>query len=798
MYKIYIDGELAYYPEDDELIILEPELELELNDAGAFEFSLPDSSPFYDRIQNRVTMVQVIKDEKEIFYGEVRDYGKDSYNTKRVYCVGELAFLFDSIQRPAKYQNYTPRQMLEAFLNVHNAYVEDRKKFNVGIVTVRDPNNSLYRFTNNETTLEAIRKKLVETLGGFLRVRKVGTTRYLDWINLSEYGRICQQPIQFGVNMLDYSENTTSDDLYTAIIPYGARLKESKIEGLETYLDITSVNDGKDYIYLPEAVERYGWITAVEHWDDVTKPDNLKRRGEEWLTDNQYENMVLELSAVDLSILYSQFYSFELGDSVHALAEPYGMDRFFPVQKLKIYITEPDKNTVTLGNVIQKSFIQQSHDTNRDVNSEIQKVHQTNSVLQSAINNATQMLTGTKGGYRLDEFDNDGLFLRTLYMDAPNKNDAKNIVQIGPQGFGFSNSGYKGPYKNAWTIGGVLNAEFIAAGKLVGIEVDVSGRIRTTSTTSNIERVAILASAELDYLYDGNVVGKIGPGNQYYYYDSVGQGRCVGIEGDEIRIGPIGSLYQAPKNGDHALDIDNAHVYKSRLNYPCLTGDIHLRPPVKDLGWIKQANLIFNNIGDVIPVLSCNKNNNSVTFKDVSFHIDGSLHVSGTKSREVTTKHYGNVELNAYETCSPLFADYGSGITDEYGISYIFMEEKFIETVDINHSYQVFIGVFQEGDVRCIQKERTYFIVKGTPHTKFDWNAVYAQRDYSEIRLEQEHEEAKEINDIIGIDFPQWTETAPYLEESTGYLKEYGESELRYDELAFGYLENYEREVNAL
>ena len=276
MYKIYIDGELAYYPGDEELVILEPELELELNDAGAFEFSLPELSPFYGRIQNRVTMVQVLKDDKEIFYGEVRDYSKDSYNAKRIYCVGELSYLLDSIQRPAKYQNYTPRQTLEAFLNVHNAYVEDRKKFQVGIVTVRDQNNSLYRFTNNETTLDAIREKLVESLGGYLRVRKVEGVRYLDWINLSEYGKICQQPIKFGVNMLDYSENTTSDDLYTALIPYGVRQEESKIEGLQTYLDITAVNEGKDYVYLPEAVERYGWITAVEHWDDVTPRKILK------------------------------------------------------------------------------------------------------------------------------------------------------------------------------------------------------------------------------------------------------------------------------------------------------------------------------------------------------------------------------------------------------------------------------------------------------------------------------------------------------------------------------------------
>ena len=52
------------------------------------------------------------------------------------------------------------------------------------------------------------------------------------------------------MNLLDYSEDTTADDLYTAVIPHGVRLDESPVEGLEAYLDITSVNDGKNYLYI--------------------------------------------------------------------------------------------------------------------------------------------------------------------------------------------------------------------------------------------------------------------------------------------------------------------------------------------------------------------------------------------------------------------------------------------------------------------------------------------------------------------------------------------------------------------
>ena len=184
------------------------------------------------------------------------------------------------------------------------------------MVTVHDSNDSLYRFTNQETTLDAIREKLCEKLDGYLRIRKVNGVRYLDLITLNEYGKICEQPIEFGDNLLDYAENVSASDLYTCVIPKGARLEKSPIEGLEAYVDITSVNGGKDYVYSPEAVAAYGWNRCVVSWDDVTLPVNLKRKAEEWLKDAQYETMSLNLTAADLSQLDVDMECFELGDFI--------------------------------------------------------------------------------------------------------------------------------------------------------------------------------------------------------------------------------------------------------------------------------------------------------------------------------------------------------------------------------------------------------------------------------------------------------------------------------------------------
>ena len=182
--------------------------------------------------------------------------------------------------------------------------MEPRKQIKLGYVSITDPNNSLYRCTNYENTLEAIREKLVNRLGGYLRLRHVGDQLILDWVSIEQYGSYSTQPIEFGLNLLDYSETTSAEDVVTALIPLGATLEgESEIEALEKRVDITSVNDGKNYVFSQDAVDQFGWVWATNTWDDVTVPANLKAKAEEWLSSTQFETMSLTLTAADLSEL---------------------------------------------------------------------------------------------------------------------------------------------------------------------------------------------------------------------------------------------------------------------------------------------------------------------------------------------------------------------------------------------------------------------------------------------------------------------------------------------------------------
>ena len=471
MYKIKLDDKVLYYPGDKEASVINPELNLQTGYAGELTLKVPAVNPLYNNIRNRMSMISVFRDNTEIFYGEVRTREKDRFKNQSIKATGALSFLADTILPQKEWHDIAPRDLLDAWLQLHNSQVEDRKKIYIGVVTIHDSNDSLYRITNRETTLEAIREKLVDRLGGYLRLRHEDKL-YLDWITIEEYGKYCEQPIQFGSNLLDYSETMTADDVATAVIPLGAALAkessgESEFDSLEKNVDITSVNDGKDYIYSEEAVKNFGWVFRTAKWDDVTIPANLLKRATEYLETTQYESLVMTLTAVDLSLFGQDYDSFDIGDRVLCNAPPYGMKKVFPIMEMKIPLQQPDQAQLTLGESRQMTLTEQTSGKFSQIRKETTDAEKIQSEwMKSAIDNLTKQMTGNKGGYKLTEYDENGLWLRDLYMDAPDKEKATKLLQINVNGIAGSSNGYAGPYTVGMTLDGQIVGERILAGSI--------------------------------------------------------------------------------------------------------------------------------------------------------------------------------------------------------------------------------------------------------------------------------------------------------------------------------------------
>lgn len=464
IYEVYLDGQILYYPDDEQYVIKNARLTQALNDSGEFEFEVPASNPLYGDIMPRRGMLQVLRDGKEIFYGEVREAEETLDFVKRIYAVGELVFLFDSIQPQGRYQNNTVRQFFETLIYQHNSQVEEKKRFEVGVVTVTDPNDSIYRYTNYEDTLTALRDKLCDRLDGYLRIRKENGKRYLDLVRLEDYGKTSDQKIEFGENLLEYAANLDGNSIATAVIPLGARLDTSEVEGLDAYTTIKSVNNGRDYVFSQTAVDRFGWIRRVVNFDDVTLPENLKRKGEQWLAGNQFEELTLQLNALDMSILDCDIDGLELGDMIHAVAEPFGMSTVFPLQAKVTYLQEHDKNYITLGNTQKKPYTQQISAATNDIQ---EKIPQASTILNEAKSNSSDLIKAATSGYITMKMGEKGNPEELLIMDTNDINTATKVWRWNINGLGYSSSGYNGRYGTAITMDGKIVADYILAGTMI-------------------------------------------------------------------------------------------------------------------------------------------------------------------------------------------------------------------------------------------------------------------------------------------------------------------------------------------
>ena len=474
MYKVLLDDSVLYYPGDEQCVISDAVLKLKISQAGSFECAVPDVNPLWGSISLRKSMITVYKDNTEIFCGEVREVRKDAQNRKHIYAVGELAFLMDSIQPQYAYGAMSPTLFLDAVLAVHNGQVEARKQFTRGTVNVPVGFDASAKVTDWDDTLSAIRSQLINVLGGALRVRKVNSTRYLDYVTLESYGSANTQGINFGENLLDYTEDITASDITTVVIPLGARLKDNG--GFEKRVTIESVNANKNYITASNSVlNTFGKVWKTVTFDGIESPSTLKSAGQQWLTENQFESAKFTLSAVDLSNMDSSIDDMRLGDRIPCYAPPFGLNATIPIQEMKINLQDPGKDVITLGMTLKNRRMTVSSQAGNIGNDIRQAVHKKEmvirEVIETEVSNIMAQFTGAEGGYKLSEFDENGLWLRDLYMDAPIKTQATNVMEISMAGIRFSTSGYQpansSAWTSAWTIGGAFCADFITTGTLL-------------------------------------------------------------------------------------------------------------------------------------------------------------------------------------------------------------------------------------------------------------------------------------------------------------------------------------------
>ena len=291
----------------------------------------------------------------------------------------------------------------------------------------RDTYGVYFKFDNVSKTITALLPDEAEPLGAF-------ATRDLNLKEINYKGK--------------------SNDIVTRLYAYGA-------DGLS----FSGINSGLPYVDDFTYSDRV--ICAVWRDDRYTIAENLLADAKKKLSTLAIPTRSYECDVVDLRATNPEMYGF-LDFDIFSVATLIDDAKNFAINYQVVerwdYPYYPEKNKVIFSSSPAKIQNQVKHLAQQieNANSPFRQQQQT------AINNATNWITGAKGGYVVINKNEQDQPYEILIMDTPDISTAKNVWRWNQGGLGFSSNGYNGPYATAITQDGSIVASFITTGILTG------------------------------------------------------------------------------------------------------------------------------------------------------------------------------------------------------------------------------------------------------------------------------------------------------------------------------------------
>lgn len=421
MYIVKYGKEYLHDPNVDDCILVDLSLDAEENTCGYCDFTIYPSHPMYDKLKERDgdNPITVYDGDILLFTGFIYELGKEFYMDGHVKCKGELDYLSESIIRPySTLQNGYGKQpptsvngYFEWLIGEHNDQVKANKRFTVGINqgASLDSNNYIYReSTKYPTTWKEISDKLLDELGGYLRIRHEGDTRYIDY--LSEWTDTNTQILDFGKNLTDYTQTDDSESIATFVVPLGARMSETEYLYNDGYYqttdktmssekeyytksengytkvsdDVTAFESGviyyeyfelydesslsltivgledKEYdtdgyrksgdiVYCESAVQKYGWIGVTYENTDITTKEQLVSKSIIALKELISPKRTIEIKAVDMHLVNPELTPIRIGEYVRVRSKPHNLDSYFLCTSIDLDLNNPENSTYTFG-----------------------------------------------------------------------------------------------------------------------------------------------------------------------------------------------------------------------------------------------------------------------------------------------------------------------------------------------------------------------------------------------------------------------------------------------------------------
>ena len=345
MIQVYADGSLIYDSRLDDLALIELTATMGLNKSGVATITMPREHPAHDAFTSYRTVVEIYQDKVLQFRGRAL-YPSDDFQLRRtITCEGERGFFRDAVMRPYTYQTKDLASVFSDIIGLYNGQVEEFKQFALGTVDIPEPVDPILLENEEAESIAETLDKLVELCGGYITFStNAAGKRMVSWFE--KVSTRSAQVIEYGGNLLDFARTDANTDLATVIFPYGAKNSAGK------RINIKSVNGDLEYIKDDDAVALRGFIAKAVTWDDITTPQALLTKAQQYLDTSKRVVTSLELTAFDLSLLDKSIDSFRLGDIVRVRSKPHGVDAEYQLEEQDIDFLHPENNRVVLDKSI--------------------------------------------------------------------------------------------------------------------------------------------------------------------------------------------------------------------------------------------------------------------------------------------------------------------------------------------------------------------------------------------------------------------------------------------------------------
>lgn len=276
--------------------------------------------------------------------------------------------------------------------------------------------------------------------------------------------------IRYGKNLTDLQQDENISNIATGVYPYWKDSESSIVELPEKIVNAPGTYSFQKIIPLDLSQE----------FEEQPTEEQLRERAEKYVSDNN-----IGIPTVSIEVSFQPLEQTEEYKDI-ALLERVNLCDTVTVEYPELGVSATAKCVKTVYDALKDRYISielgeaktNIADTIANQQQEIEAAPSV-SFVQQAISNATNLITGNKGGYVvLRDTNGDKEPDEILIMDTPDVNTAQKVWRWNNGGLGFSKTGYNGPYSTAITQDGAIVANFITIGTLIGNLIK-TGRIES-------------------------------------------------------------------------------------------------------------------------------------------------------------------------------------------------------------------------------------------------------------------------------------------------------------------------------